>query len=259
MPKVTGPKSKSQLLAITWIMSLREESGLKHKLQVNPLYKKQLELVLSTNDLILIAGKIRSKFGIYCDDLIEIDNCIEWAENLHKKDRDSFDLKISTILASYNMSERWRPAIEYFIIFNKFPTHLLPPPFEIKLLTSNSILNLQLFRSTRLEDIETNWNIIKDFCSLIPPISKVKNKQYRNRAGFLIDNETRQLRFMPAHIPNRKRKSPKQAIALKASKLSNVKTLSQLATEAGLSKYDNSLIGAHKSNLKKKLATIEFD
>lgn len=244
-----------------WINSLRKETRLPYLIKSSPYYEEKFRLLSTSHDFILTIGELRSHFGIYPHEMMDIKNCLVRAENLYKDGarKRLFLSKTGKLLKNSRMSDRWREAVEYFLLFNDYPDHLFPPSFEILVHEEKNglKLSLQIFRSTTSEDIKRNWSIIAEYQSILPTLLKEKPLR-KDLVVISINKRTKKSCLHHALTTGRKRSTVTQEKLIHIQRLKGTRKQSEIAQEIGLPKYDTPRIGAYDRRYKNKLEAIEF-
>lgn len=145
-----------------WLVPLHE--GVIKVDQPIPKSQKEKFFILQSNpEFFLRRASIRTKFGLFTGDF---EDYFGWAEKLYEekelgKTKDDFDKEIRALMHDFHIGQRWQQAIEYYVIFNKHPEHLIPPALDFYVDSNFHTISLKINRGTTLDDIKENWREIE--------------------------------------------------------------------------------------------------
>lgn len=244
-----------------WIISFQEERVLRSEMECSLFFKKRFKILMASQNFILNIEKLRSDFNISPLKFTDIEKCLCWAKILYKnkKKKKLFDLEINNLLKKFMMSTRWRSAVEFFLLFDKYPKHLFPPPFDIMIRKLKTGLEFQLiiYRSTTRKDLIKYWKLIKRGQTLLAPLKPDKPLQ-KGQITFSLDPKTGKGIILPNYSLGRKRLSTSPRILdtqrLKKQKYKN----KEIAKNFGLLEGDASIIGTYANRYKKTIEETEF-
>jgi len=247
--------------AEAWIGSLKKEGNLREEIAYSKFFEEKFRLLTTSKDFLLRIGELRTKFGIYYQEFSDINKCLIWAENLYinKSKKGEFEREIDKCLNDFRMSQRWRPVLESFLIFNVIADYLFPPPFDIEVTPNGDkfILKIEIYRSTTEKDIKNNWKIIKKHQTLLKPL-RDDTPLDKDNLTFSLDPKTKKPIILPNYSMGRKRSSTSERI-LKVQKLKKQKYKNKdIAREIGLSELDSYTVNAYDNRYRKRLEGVEF-
>ncbi len=194
--------------------------------------KEKFSLIFYNKKFIKEVKSIRKKFGIPKKGLTTKKAC-EWIQKIDLK---NYDKDLEDLLLVANASERWKDAIEYFMIFNnKKPYHLFPEPLISYFQEDKKgfmHLRLEIFLDTSIKDIKNNWETIENNKkALVSSYKKLKKSKVikDKKAIFYIMGqnrlEERHLSLLPRNRKIKELKRYKKIYELKDSG----KTISEIA------------------------------
>jgi len=232
-------------LAGAWLSSLSEDI-IKNKQPVSKIQKEKFLILQSNPDFLLRMAEIRTRFGIFTKTYTDQ---LEWAEYLYKnktkdKTKNDFDKEIQKLLYDFRVSARWKPAIEYYVIFNKSPRNLIPPALDFEFSDNLHSITIKINRITTLDDIKETWKEIEKSKSGL----KVLSEKYET------DDGRRILKFRKSkrYTTMKEFQKYKKAFRLRQSGLSYV----QIAKELGESNYPD--IGVFINRFKRIIRENEL-
>lgn len=152
--------------------------------------KQKFDILLSDPSFIERVDTIRRTFRIPDKGFTSFQDCLKWAINLYKKENmlKSFKNNIKTIFPieeKNKIGERWWPAVEYFILFNRADAdHLFPNQvdFGVEERGGELILGLEIYKDTTMDDIKAIWPQIEDHKKILGRVDKMKKDKMTIKA-----------------------------------------------------------------------------
>lgn len=175
-----------------WAEGLFVSARRTRRTRIHKKQKQKFRLLLSNLDFQKRIKKLRENFYIPQEGFKEFDTTIKWAgsklSDLSTLKR--YEKSYQKILDEFNISYRWEPVMDYYILSNREDVdNLLPLPIDIapldkpnrllgieKFNKNELILEIQIFKDSTLLDVTQCWSEIK---GLQPLLSNSTSHAYK--------------------------------------------------------------------------------
>jgi len=172
---LTSPKTEK------WLNSFRKSEFILRGYNAQDFdYKAKFEILTLDQKFVEQVDRIRGLYNIPKSGFQDNELLI-WVKQLlnDKKSFINYKTAISRLLNENNIAKRWRPCLEYFVIYNKTDIdHIIPQPVDTLIIgeDKNAELHLVIYKDTTIKDLKTAWpRIIKDQELLNPFLRKITN------------------------------------------------------------------------------------
>jgi len=159
MKNATKKFDQKHLIIERWFNSITT-NAVEPKPIVSKSQKLKFHILLSNPDFLLKVRALRKMLGLP----IKYNEAQKHKSRIEKLYQ---NYNITTLLQDFKVSDRWRNAIEHYVIFNKISEHLFPPDIIYGVYNDRQSILITTNRNTTLEDIKRIWKDIEQLKSFL--------------------------------------------------------------------------------------------